>query len=192
MATTNKITEMIAAIKTIYPYYAKDSDVAILVKTWTVLLRDYPDEAVDVAFYRALQTCKMPPTPADIIEKLKALQAATEQTDEELWTELTKALRKTEAQLHYIRLPLYGETPDDARRRIEDIWGSLPERLKQYIGSQSELKRMAQTYSDDELKFEKTRFLKVMPTIKEREEAKSDLLMLENNGAAFGRLESGE
>ena len=85
MATKNKITEMIAAVKTIYPYYAKDADVATLVKTWAVLLKDYPDDAVSVAFYKALQTCKMPPTPADVIENLDEMAKAMGQTDEELW-----------------------------------------------------------------------------------------------------------
>ena len=73
MASQNKIIEMIAAIKTIYSYYAKDTDVQMLVKTWAVLLKNYPDDAVEVAFYKCLQTCKMPPTPADVIEKLSDL-----------------------------------------------------------------------------------------------------------------------
>ena len=70
MASKNKIIEMIASIKTIYPYYAKDTDVEMLVQTWTVLLKDYSDQEIQAAFYKALQTCKMPPTPADIIEKI--------------------------------------------------------------------------------------------------------------------------
>lgn len=192
MATQNKITEIIAAIKTIYPYYAKEADVSVLVKLWNSLLKDYPDNIVDVAFYKCLQTCKMPPTPADVIERIKALQEATEQTDEELWTEFVRALRKTEGQLHYIRYPLFGETPDDARKRITAIWDGLPERVKQYVGSQSELKRIAQSYTDDDLKYAKTTFLKTMPTIKNREETKSILLMIGNNESAFDRLEGGK
>ena len=192
MASQNKITEIIAATKTIYPYYAKDTDVAVLVKTWALLLKDYPDPAVDVAFYKCLQTCKMPPTPADVIEQLKALQEASGQTDEELWAEFTKALRNTDRQIAYIQYPLFGETSEAARNRIQAIWDALPERLKQYIGSKGELMRMAKTFSDDELKFEKTRFLKIIPQIKEREEAQGLLLMLENSGGiAIGRLEGG-
>ena len=84
MASQNKITEIIAAIKTIYPYYAKDADVSVLVKLWNSLLREFPDEVVEVAFYKCLQTCKMPPTPAEVLENIKAMQEATEPTDEEL------------------------------------------------------------------------------------------------------------
>lgn len=42
MATKKKIIEMIASVKTIYPYYAKDTDVPTLVNTWALLLREYP------------------------------------------------------------------------------------------------------------------------------------------------------
>ena len=51
MASQNKIIQMIAAIKTIYSYYAKETDVEMLLKTWTMLLKDYPDNAVEVALY---------------------------------------------------------------------------------------------------------------------------------------------
>lgn len=94
MASQNKITEMIAAIKTIYPYYAKDANVSILVKTWMALLNDYPDDVVEAAFFQALKVCKMPPTPADIIEKIKEMQASLEPTIEELWDTYITQLKK--------------------------------------------------------------------------------------------------
>ena len=174
MATINKITDMIAAIKTIYSYYAKDTDIKILVKTWNLLLKDYPDEAVEMAFYKCLQTCKMPPTPADVIEQLKAMIEANEPTDEELWNDYTKALRETERQIwrfeHTFVEPNGKTQGENARAKVEEMWSGLPERVKQYVGSKGELMRMAKNYTDEELKFEKTRFLKTMPTIKKREE----------------------
>ena len=181
MATVNKITEIIAGIKTIYPYYSKETNVEMLVKTWTVLLKNYPDEAVDVAFFKCLQTCKMPPTPADVIEQLNAMIELNEETDEELWSVYTKAIRKVENELYYIQYPYYGETPDNARDRITKVWDNLPERLRQYIGSKGELMRIARSYTDDELKFEKTRFLKTLPTIKKREEYNELKLLLGDN-----------
>ena len=168
MASQNKIIEMIASIKTIYPYYAKETDVQMLVKTWTVLLKKYPDEAVEVAFFKCLQTCKMPPTPADVIEQLTAMQETNGQTDEELWSIFTKALRDVGVQVYRIKYPMVGEKPP--REQITDIWEGLPDRVKQYIGSRNEIMRMSQNYTDEELKFEKTRFFKTMPTIKKREE----------------------
>lgn len=178
MATQKKIIEMIGSVKTIYPYYAKDTDVQILVKTWTLLLKDYPDKAVDVAFYKCLQTCKMPPTPADVIEQLNSMIDAMEATDEELWSLYTQALRKVERQLGYLDYPLFGETKEDTLKRIEAVWTGLPERLRYYIGSKGELMRMARDYSDEDLKFERNKFFKTMPKIKQREEATKIVALL--------------
>lgn len=180
MATKNKIIQMIAAIKTIYSYYAKETDVEMLVNTWNVLLRDYPDNAVEVAFYKCLQTCKMPPTPADVIEQIKSMQEANEPTEEELWNSFTMALHNTESELHYINFPYFGETPDHARQRITKIWENLPEKVKQYIGSKGELMRIARTYTDEELKFERNRFFKTMPTIQKRIEYKEMRMALDS------------
>ena len=176
MATKNKITEMIAAVKTIYPYYAKDADVATLVKTWAVLLKDYPDDAVSVAFYKALQTCKMPPTPADVIENLDEMAKAMGQTDEELWQVYCDALRATNTQLHRLKYPEFGV---DHRQKIRDIWHGLPEKIRQYIGSEGELMRMSRDYDSEDLKYERNRFFKNMPVIQKRTEYIELHLMLE-------------
>ena len=133
-------------------------------------MRDYPDKAVDVAFVKCLQTCKMPPTPADVIEQLNSMADALEPTDEELWSVLMRAVNKVTSELSYLQYPLLGETPDDAHKRIEKIYNGLPERVRQYVGSKGELMNIARSYSDNDLKFEKTRFLKTMPTIKKRVE----------------------
>ena len=165
MASNNKIIEMIASIKTIYPYYAKESDVEMLVKTWTILLKDFPDNIVEAAFYKCLQTCKMPPTPADVIERIEAMIALNESSDEELWSEFTKALKIVADEIYFIQYP---KPNTDHRQNIQNVWDNLSERIKLYLGSKGELMRIARTYTDDELKFEKTRFLKTMPTIKTR------------------------
>lgn len=174
MASQNKIIQMIASIKTIYSYYAKETDVEVLVKTWTLLLNDYPDNAVEIAFLKCLKICKMPPTPADVIEQLNSMIETTEQSDEELWSVYTKAIYETENQMYrfgYTFIEANGKTQgDNARAKVTEVWNGLPERLKQYIGSKGELMRIARTYNDDELKYEKTRFLKTLPIIKKREE----------------------
>ena len=180
MASKNKIIEMIASIKTIYPYYAKESDVEMLVKTWTVLLKDYPDNIIEPAFFKCLQTCKMPPTPADVIEKIDALLSVNESSDEELWSEYTEALRKTASEYYYINYPKFGQ---DHRANIQRIWDGLSEKIKLYLGSKGELIRMATNYTDEELKFEKTRFLKAMPTLKNKQEF---VALAENNNLMIG------
>ena len=195
MATQNKITEMLAATKAIYPYYAKDTDVTILVGTWKALLKDYPDNVVEIAFFKCLQTCKMPPTPADVLENIKALQEAAEPTDEELWDEFVTALRETERLVYYFRFNAIqpnGRTQgDNARSEVNGLWEALPERLKQYIGGKGEFIRMAQNYDPEDFsKYIKPQFLKTMPTIKARQEFRELNLMLQGGGD-FLKLERG-
>lgn len=173
MATQNKITELIASIKTIYPYYAKDTDVTALVRTWALLLKDYPDQAVEVAFYKCLQTCKHPPTPADVIEHLRAMIDSTEPTDAELWDIAAATLREMDKQKYYFRFNYVDASGmsqgERAMQTVDRLWDGLPQRVKRYFGSKNEMLRIS-GYTADELKFEKTRFFKVMPTIKKREE----------------------
>jgi hypothetical protein len=187
---------MIASVKAIYPYYAKDADIEMTVKTWKVLLKNIPDDVTEVAFYKALQTCKMPPTPADILEEVKGLINANEPTDEELWGVFLKVLPKVSELRYMFRFTAIqpnGKTQgENARDKVEQIWQDLPEKLKQYVGSKGELMRLAE-YTDDELKFEKNRFMKSMPVIQKRQEyaelvSGNDLMI---DGAAIGGLLNG-
>lgn len=182
MASQNKIIEMIAAIKTIYSYYAKETDIEMLVKTWTVLLKSYDDNIVDTAFYKCLQTCKMPPTPADVIEQIQAMNRTLEPSDEELWTVYDKALRDTST--HMSR---FGHTYIDssgisqgqqARQKVDELWNSLPAKIKSYLGSKGELMRNAQAWGSDSDygAFEKPRFMKAMPIMEKRQECSNLLL----------------
>lgn len=177
MASQKKIIEMIGSIKTIYPYYAKDTDVELLVKTWTVLLKDYPDKAVDVAFYKCLQTCKMPPTPADVIEQLNSMIETTEQSPEELWTKLLKTFDKVKGYAYQLMTGCYqiGVNP---HAEMQKIWDNLDEELQQYIGSKGELMRMSRFYTDEDLKFEKNKFLKQIPVIRKRKDTAKMVLLL--------------
>ena len=195
MASINKITEVIAAIKTIYPYYAKDADVQTLVKTWNVLLKDYSDEDVTTALYMCLQTCKMPPTPADLIERLSSLKASLEPSDEELWNDLTAALRKADWYISRFAGTFREDNGltqgQNARSGFEKLWEGLPERIRMYLGGKGEFQRLAQNRDDEEIKFERNRFLKTMPTIKKRHEYQQMHLAIGAGTEAVGRLTEG-
>lgn len=182
MASQNKIIEMIAAVKTIYSYYAKDTDVEMLVKTWSMLLKNYEDGIVEVAFYKCLQVCKMPPTPADVIEQIQSMHQTLEPSDEELWTVYEKALRETSRHMANFGATYIDSTGisqgDQARRKVEEIWNGLPEKIKTYLASKGELMRNAQEWSND-IKYsswEKPRFMKSMPIMRKRQEY-GDLLL---------------
>lgn len=192
MATTNKIIEMIGAIKTIYPYYSKDiskEQIATLVKTWETLLKNYPDDVVEIGFHKSLQICKTPPTPADVIEQINALVEAYEPSNEELWSVYEKALRDTCQQMQMFSYTYIDSTGisqgQQARNRVEAIWAGLPEKIKLHIASKGELMRLAQEYNfnEDFCTFEKQRFIKAMPIMKKRQEYSG--LMLEGGNNRF-------
>lgn len=173
MASAEKIGKLIATIKTIYPYYSKDGDSKILAKTWMLLLKDIPDDMVTVALAKCLQICKVPPTPADILEQVKEIAKVNEPSDEEMWVTLTKAVRKSQEHIfnfNHTFIESNGKTQgDNAREKFQKLYDELPEKLKKYLGSKSELMRLAK-FNDEEMMFEKKQFLKTLPTIAKRQE----------------------
>lgn len=193
MATKKKIVEMITLIKNLFPFYAKDSNVEMLVKTWDVLLNEYPDNLVEVAFLNCLKSAKMPPAPADIIEHIKAIQETKEESTEELWAVYCKALDDTERQMYYFDFNYVPDYPIGnkktqgqlARESVEKLWISLPDRLKEYLGSKSVLMQNAKNFTDNDLKFEKNRFDKMMPTIRNREQFSKVAMLLEGDNSLF-------
>ena len=195
MASRNKITEMIAAVKTIYSYYAKDTDVKILVKMWETLLKPYDDDLVEMAFYNALQVCKMPPTPADIIEHIKSMHKALEPSDEALWARYTDVLREVNTHMSRFGFTFVDESGisqgAQARQAVENIWASLPEKIKSYLGTKGELMRNAQAWgrgADFDV-WEKQRFMKAMPVMEKRQEYSGLAL---SSGTSYNLLTGGE
>lgn len=185
MATQRKIIEMIGAVKTIYAYYARDTDVKLLVGTWERLLQAYDDGIVEPAFYKCLQTCKTPPTPADVIEQIKSMYKSLEPSDEELWAEYKRALRDTCDQIRRFGYTYVDETGisqgKQARMKVDEIWNGLDEKIKLYLGAKGELMRNATAWGQDENAFftwDKPRFLKCLPAIEKRQEYSG--LMLES------------
>lgn len=196
MASQNKIIEIIAGIKTLYPYYAKDTNKQVLVKMWNALLQQYTDEIVEQAFYKALQVCKMPPTPADVIEHIQRMNKAEQLSEYEMWDIYRKALKETQRLMYYFQFTYVDETGlsqgQQARNKVDEIWNNLPEELKTYIASKGEMMRLAQNNSDDDMKFEKQRFMKTLPTLTQRIEDKKLLLDLTQNKNLIGFASGGE
>ena len=189
MATTDKIIEMIGAIKTIYPYYSKDiseNQLAILVRTWETLLKKYPDDVTQVGFYKSLQVCKTPPTPADVIEQIEGMIKTLEPSSEELWTIYEKALRDTWEQMQmfsYTYIDITGISQgQQARNRVDIIWEQLPDKVKAHIASKGELMRLAREYNfnGDFGTYEKQRFIKAVPILTKRQEYNS--LLIDSGG----------
>ncbi|MEE1137546.1 MAG: replicative helicase loader/inhibitor [Acutalibacteraceae bacterium] len=174
MASKNKIIEIIGAIKTIYPYYAKETNVELLVNTWQALFNNYDDKELETAFMLCLKTCKTPPTPADIIEQIKKTEELTEPTKEQKWNELLSVIEKARDLVYKFDFTFKDENGQTqgqkARKKFVELYNTLPSDLKSFIGGQGELKRLADA-DDSELKYKRSEFLKSYPEIKERQKS---------------------
>ena len=182
MASKNKIIEVIGATKTIYPYYAKEISVELLVNMWQALFNEYADNELEIAFMVCLKTCKAPPTPAEIIEQIEVSRRVNVPTTEELWNGFTEILKEARRYVYNFDFTLTesnGKTQgQNARERFKVLWNGMPEDIKEFVGGEGEMIRIARA-DDDELKFERNRFFKTIPTIRKKKEIAEMRNMLE-------------
>lgn len=190
--TKKDIIGMVGLIKANYNYAYKDvvmEDMEMLYEMWFRSLAKYDKKVVGAAFQRAMETCKMPPTLADIMQHLKTIKAATEPTDTELWEKLTAVLYEVDKCVYafrYTAIDYNGLTQgQNARNRVSEIWDNLPPILKEYCGDKGGLINLSKL-DMEELGFEKGRFLKLLPTLRNRMEIRQtinpDILQLVGGG----------
>lgn len=169
MATKKNMAVIIATIKSIYPYYAKDANIEVLAKTWLLLLQEYDDKTINNALMLCMKECETPPTPAHIIKKIEDMQPKAYPT--ELWSQFVETLRlvyEQQEKFGYTFRHEDGETSGDkARKRARELYANMPNELKLYVGSYGEMLRMARQMDEESLKFEKNRFLKMLGDIRE-------------------------
>lgn len=174
MASKKSIIKAIGAIKTIYNYFGKDTDIELLVDTWAALLQNYTDEEVDKGVFMALRVCKYAPVPADIIEHIETLRKKDKPSESELWAHYRKALKEVlyySYRLEYNYIDNSGISQgEQARLRIAQIWEELPEELKIYIGDKQELVSSAKALNHSEVSYERNRFSKTFPLLERRVE----------------------
>jgi hypothetical protein len=179
--TEQDIVEYITMIRLYYPKaYPLSTDaeqrkkeISALLRSFALMLSEYPKEVCDVAVVNAIKNFNYGdyPKPADIIREIEKMRSAYEKTDGELWAELTGVLREVESCVYRFRfnaIDYNGQTQgDNARQRVEDIFNGLSPELKEYCGNQRGLVNIAQIPSN-ELQYEKGRFMRIIPTVKER------------------------
>lgn len=177
MATKKNMAVMIATIKSIYPYYAKDTNIEVLAKTWLLLLQEYDDKIINTALILCMKECEAPPTPAHIIKKIE--QMKPQKNKYELWGDFVKILKKVDKlqeRFSYTFKLENGLTQGEmAIQETKKIYTDMPEEFKSFVGSYGELLRMARQYDDENLEYTKNRFLKSISEIKK--ECKAKLIM---------------
>ena len=154
-----------------------DEEREILIKSWYAILKDYPKEIVDKAVINSIKYAKFAPRIGDIVEQIEKLCEAYEKGDEELWAELTGVLREVSRNRYrycHTFIDPNGKTQgDNARQRNKDIFENLSPELKAYCSNISGLLALAELTTED-LNYEKGRFLRVMPTIKQRAKTRDE------------------
>ena len=184
MASKKCIIKAIGAIKTIYSYFGKETDIELLVDTWHSLLQNYTDSEVDKGVFMALRVCKYAPVPADIIEQIESYKKRNKPSETELWALYRKALKEVlyySYRLEYNYIDSSGLSQgEQARRSIARIWAELPEELKIYIGDKQELISSAKALNYSELSYERNRFSKTFPLLEKRVEDRKLFLEFQN------------
>mgnify|MGYP000939222845 CR=1 FL=1 len=168
--TKQDVIAMVGTVKVNYPFAYKEKgysneDLALLGNVWYENLKSYPREIVLEAFSRSLRVCKIAVTLADIIEQIDKMQAAFQPSANEKWQELKKTLYEVynlATCFNYTYVQENGLTQgQNARNKVHGIFNSLPSEVQRYCGNASGLKDLAML-DDEQLEFEKARFLKVI------------------------------
>lgn len=170
--TKQDVFKMITIIRLNYQgsYEIDDEEeIKLVLDTWIECLADYDREVVAVAFKQAIKTCRTAPTIADIIKQIHIMQNATNKTEYDLWAELDKAIYDATVlygKFGYTAIPI-GETKTQgeiAREQFDRLYDSLDPIIKDYVHDKQGLINLI----DCELDYEKGRFFKAIPNLRNR------------------------
>lgn len=174
--TKSEIVKIITAIKVQCPEalpYRNETEFDILVDMWHEMLKEYPQEVVWQAVRNALKNTVYQKQNwiGAICQEIEKMQVAYEKAPEELWAELTGVLYEVSSCAYKFRFNFIernGKTQgENARLRVKEIYNNLSPEIKDYVRNEYTLIELADL-TDNQLNFEKGRFLKTIPQIKER------------------------
>lgn len=174
--TKSEIVKIITAIKVQCPEalpYRNETDFDILVDMWHDILKEYPKEIVWVAVRNSLKNTVYQKQNwiGAICQEIDKMQTAYEKSEAELWGELAGVLREVGDCAYKLRFNFIernGKTQgENARIRLQEIFNGLSPEVKEFVRNERTLIELAEL-PDNQLNFEKGRFLKAMPQIKER------------------------
>lgn len=179
--TINDVNKYIAMIRINFDnaYRAHtDEEREMLLASWYAILREYPKEVCDKAVINAIKYAKFAPRIGDIVEQIEKMQVAYEKTEAELWAELQGCLREVRRCAYmfgFTYVEANGLTQgENARLRVKEVFSNLSPELKEYCRNESGLIELARLDSD-QISYEKGRFNKTMPQLKERAKTRGQL-----------------
>ena len=146
-----------------------ESEINTLKEFWYDSLKDYPKELVFAAVKSAIQTSEFAPKISTILAEIKKLTEAGKKTDIELWAELEDKFYSVYRVSLYLRYEQYNKWASD---KLKQIYEELSDEIKLYVVNVSTLKELAELANrsdDDSIKYEKARFLKLLPDLKAKQ-----------------------
>ena len=172
------IVEYITLINLQFPsayQFATERDRELFINLWFEGLKDYPKEICDMAVKKAILKAEFAPKIATVINEADNLLRAQGSSEGELWNKLVSALREIRSELPYASDRYDSVIHDDtglttageARQLISGVYNGLDSTLKKYCGGIQGFMDLAKV-SEDDLQFEKGRFLKQLTIITER------------------------
>ena len=176
-----------------------DKERELLIKSWYAILREYPKEVCDRAVLEAIKYAKFAPRIGDVVERIEKMIAAYEKDEGELWAELTGVLREVAKQVYYFRfnaIASNGKTQgENARIKVKQIYEGLSPELREYLRGERVLMEIS-NYTDEELTYERGRFMRLMPEVKERAKTRhampDNLSVLVSGMSAYLTLENND
>lgn len=143
--------------------FKTEEEARLLVEFWYDSLKGYPKELVYQAVGNAIKRSEYAPKIANVLNEIERLTGANAKTDIELWAELDDVLYEVSDTAQYLRYPQHYER---ANKKLQKLYDVLSDEIKLYVVNVSALVFIAEMDAES-LKFEKVRFLKTMPTLKE-------------------------
>ncbi len=173
--TRAEIVKIILAIKVqcqdALPY-RNENEFDIIVDMWFDILKDYPPPVVWLAVKNALKNTAYQRQNwiGAINKEIEKMRTAYEKTDNEYWNELADILPLVESlsyKFKYTAIEENGkEQGENALESVRQLYNGLSDEIRLYCGSVSRLVDISHL-DREHLDFEKGRFLKAMPQIKQ-------------------------
>ena len=125
--TRDETIELLMMVQAAFPNY-KPQDKTVAVKTWFLMLADYPYQQVQMALkaYIATDTSGFAPSIGQIIDKMQMINSHAEQNEMEAWSLVSKALR-------------------NGNYKSKEEFEKLPDLVKEAVGSPENIHNWAQS-----------------------------------------------
>lgn len=155
-----------------------DEEREMLLASWYAILKEYPKEVCDAAVINAIKNAEYAPRIGSIVKEIERMQVAYEKTEGELWSELTSAIRIAADCAYKFRFNFIEENGrtqgENARLRLKEVFNGLSPELKEYCRNEHGLIELSQ-FTYEQMSFEKGRFNKVVPQLKERAKTRAQI-----------------